>query len=206
MITLARRKEHTHEQIKTMAIEAVVMHLQHDNIETLSLRKVASLIGYVPSTLINIFGSYHYLLLAVSEQTLAQLANKLSLEMNDNPLLNIQQMATIYSEFALQNRRCFRLVFELSMPDDQPLPIAHLNLIKSLFGLVESQLLQYFPEADSQKIEMMSRVLWGAIHGLTSLALDGKLFEEQSCLQDMLISHVQSYIAGMSIKKEFTCY
>ena len=154
MITLARRKEHTHEQIKTMAIEAVVMHLQHDNIE----------------------------------------------------MLNIQQMATIYSEFALQNRRCFRLVFELSMPDDQPLPIAHLSLIKSLFGLVESQLLQYFPKADSQKIEMMSRVLWGAIHGLTSLALDGKLFEEQSCLQDMLISHVQSYIAGMSIKKEFTCY
>lgn len=188
-----------------MAIDAVVMHLQHDNIETLSLRKVASHIGYVPSTLINIFGSYHYLLLAVSEQTLAQLAFKLSLKMHDDPLLNIEQMAILYSEFAQQHRRCFRLVFELSMPDDQPLPVAHLTLIKSLFILVESQLVQYFSAANKQHIEMMSRVLWGAIHGLTCLALDGKLFEEQSCLQDMLISHVQSYIAGMSIKKEFTC-
>jgi hypothetical protein len=33
------------------------------------------------------------------------------------------------------------------------------------------------------------------------LSLDGKLFETQSCLQDMLTSHVNSYIDGMSIKR-----
>jgi AcrR family transcriptional regulator len=198
---VARRKEHTHEQIRHMAISAVVEHLQSHGVDNLSLRKVATTIGYVPSTLINIFGSYQYLLLAVSEQTLLQLAAQLQLIKPTTPKQTIEQMAIVYSQFALANRRCFRLVFELTMTDDQPLPAAHLRLIKSLFSDVESQLSQYFPSACEQEVEMMSRVLWGGIHGLTCLSLDGKLFETQSCLQDMLTSHVSSYIDGMSIKR-----
>lgn len=198
---MARRKEHTHEQIRHMAISAVVEHLQCHGVDNLSLRKVATTIGYVPSTLINIFGSYQYLLLAVSEQTLLQLAAQLQLIKPTTPTKTIEQMAIVYSQFALANRRCFRLVFELTMTDDQPLPAAHLGLIKSLFSDVESQLSQYFPSACEQEVEMMSRVLWGGIHGLTCLSLDGKLFETQSCLQDMLTSHVNSYIDGVSIKR-----
>jgi len=198
---VARRKEHTHEQIRHMAISAVVEHLQCHGVDHLSLRKVAATIGYVPSTLINIFGSYQYLLLAVSEQTLLQLAAQLQVIKPTTPKQTIEQMALVYSQFALANRRCFRLVFELTMTDDQPLPAALLGLIKSLFSDVESQLSQYFPLACEQEVETMSRVLWGGIHGLTCLSLDGKLFETQSCLQDMLTSHVSSYIDGMSIKR-----
>ena len=198
---MARRKEHTHEQIRHMAISAVVERLQCHGVDHLSLRKVAATIGYVPSTLINIFGSYQYLLLAVSEQTLLQLAAQLQVIKPTTPKQTIEQMALVYSQFAFANRRCFRLVFELTMTDDQPLPAALLGLIKSLFSDVESQLSQYFPLACEQEVETMSRVLWGGIHGLTCLSLDGKLFETQSCLQDMLMSHVSSYIDGMSIKR-----
>lgn len=200
---MARRKEHTHEQIKQMAIAAVVQHLQHDSIHSLSLRKVAAEIGYVPSTLINIFGSYQYLLLAVSEHTLVSLSAVLQGLTTQQPLLNIQDMAVRYSDFALQHKSCFRLVFELSMPNEQPLPVNHSALVKSLFALVESQLRLCIADISDQKVELMSRVLWGGIHGLTCLALDGKLFVTHSDLQAMLCSHVQGYIAGMGINKEF---
>jgi AcrR family transcriptional regulator len=128
---VARRKEHTHEQIRHIAISAVVEHLQYDGIDNLSLRKVATTIGYVPSTLINILGSYLYLLLAVSEQTLLQLVAQLQLIKPTTPKQTIEQMAIVYSQFALANRRCFRLVFELTMTDDLSLPAADLGLIKS---------------------------------------------------------------------------
>ncbi|MGI2172386.1 TetR/AcrR family transcriptional regulator [Shewanella sp. MF05960] len=200
---MARRKEHTHEQIKQMAIAAVVQYLQHDSIHSLSLRKVAAEIGYVPSTLINIFGSYQYLLLAVSEHTLVSLSAVLQGLTTQQPLLNIQDMAVRYSDFALQHKSCFRLVFELSMPNEQPLPVNHSALVKSLFALVESQLRLCIADISDQKVELMSRVLWGGIHGLTCLALDGKLFVTHSDLQAMLCSHVQGYIAGMGINKEF---
>ncbi|GGQ27912.1 TetR/AcrR family transcriptional regulator [Shewanella litoralis] len=199
---MARRKEHTHEQIKQMAIAAVVMHLQHDSIHSLSLRKVAAEIGYVPSTLINIFGNYQYLLLTVSEHTLVNLYAALQGLTTEQPLLNIQHMATRYSDFALQHKSCFRLVFELSLPDNQPLPANHSNLIKSLFSLVESQLRLCVADISDQQVELMSRVLWGGIHGLTCLALDGKLFNTHSDLQAMLHSHVQGYFAGMGINRE----
>ncbi|GGP49775.1 TetR family transcriptional regulator [Shewanella algicola] len=195
---MARRKEHTHEQIKHMAIEAVVMHLQHDNLHSLSLRKVASQIGYVPSTLINIFGSYQYLLLAVSEQTLVNLSAVLQGLTLQAPITNIQNMAMAYSDFALQHKSCFRLVFELTMPDDQPLPQNHTTIVKSLFALVESQLRSYCTNISEPQAELMSRVLWGGIHGLTTLALDEKLFATHNDLHTMLCSHVQGYIAGIS--------
>lgn len=195
---MARRKEHTHEQIKHMAIKAVVMHLQDDNLHSLSLRKVASQIGYVPSTLINIFGSYQYLLLAVSEQTLVNLSAALQGVTQQEPITNIKNMAMAYSDFALQHKSCFRLVFELTMPDDQPLPENHTMIVKSLFALVESQLRKCFTGINEAQAELMSRVLWGGIHGLTSLALDGKLFATHHDLHAMLCSHVQGYIAGIS--------
>lgn len=39
---MARRKEHSHEQIKQMAIAAVLLHLQQDSLHGLSLRKIAA--------------------------------------------------------------------------------------------------------------------------------------------------------------------
>ncbi|WP_445773867.1 TetR/AcrR family transcriptional regulator [Shewanella sp.] len=199
---MARRKEHSHEQIKQMAIAAVLLHLQQDSLHGLSLRKIAAQIGYVPSTLINIFGSYQYLLLAVSEHTLMNLSAILQEFTTQTPLANINNMAIAYSTFALEHKSCFRLVFELSMPDDQPLPVNHLTLIKSLFALVECQLRLCAPSMSDQDIEVMSRVLWGGIHGLTCLALDGKLFVTHSDLHAMLTSHVKGYINGMGIHRD----
>lgn len=75
---MARRKEHSHDEIRAMAIQAATELLTEQGVVGLSLRKVASQIGYVPSTLINIFGSYNYLLLAVSESTLRALHDRLA--------------------------------------------------------------------------------------------------------------------------------
>jgi len=49
---MARRKEHSHDEIRAMAIEAAMALLQQQGTQELSLRKIASQIGYVPSTLI----------------------------------------------------------------------------------------------------------------------------------------------------------
>ena len=203
---MARRKEHTHAQIRQMAIDAVVVHLQSDSLNNLSLRKVATQIGYVPSTLINIFGSYQYLLLAVSEQTLTQLYQILVKIAQDDPTETIVAMAIGYSQFAKQQPQCFRLMFELVMPDDMPLPDEQALRIQALFQLIDIQLLKRFPASTRPQRELMSRVIWSGIHGLTMLALDDKLFAEQVSLSAMLTSQVQHYLIGIETKKELICF
>ena len=230
---MARRKEHTHEEIHDMAIKSVMDHLQTAKLESLSLRKVATQIGYAPSTLINIFGSYQQLLLSVSERvltdlyqhlsapihlsegvtpTLAQTVNNTSAQQlagdnNDaDAHKSIEVMAHRYFQFANDHRACFKLVFELSAPDGVELSSKHQLAIDRLFNLIAAQLKVFFATANQADIILMSRVLWGGIHGLTCLAIDGKLFTDQAALPAMLSSHVDGYLLGMTQKKDFSCY
>ncbi|WP_144211896.1 TetR/AcrR family transcriptional regulator [Shewanella donghaensis] len=227
---MARRKEHTHAQLHDMAINTVMAYLQTSTLASLSLRKVATTIGYAPSTLINIFGSYQQLLLSVSETVLEDLYSLLETALEtelrsstsptdplheqtdcykDQPLQGatkaIEVLAQQYSQFALSNPACFKLVFELSTPEDMALSSSHQATIDKLFQLVALELSRLFPRAIEQDIELMSRVLWGGIHGLTCLSLDGKLFSDTTQLPKMLTSHIQGYLSGMAKNKDVSC-
>ncbi|OBT04282.1 hypothetical protein A9267_18510 [Shewanella sp. UCD-FRSSP16_17] len=206
---MARRKEHTHEEINEMAIVAVMEYLQAASLDGLSLRKVASQIGYAPSTLINIYGSYQQLLLRVSERVLVNLYQHLA-DLNvdcsqDEPINIIEAMAHGYCQFAFEHKAGFKLVFEISAPDNVSLSSSHQHAIDSLFGLISQQLKHVFAQVSEQQITLMSRVLWGGIHGLTCLAIDGKLFTTETELPTMLSSHVQGYILGMTKNKDAAC-
>ncbi|WP_153912872.1 TetR/AcrR family transcriptional regulator [Shewanella sp. TC10] len=215
---MARRKEHTHEEIHDMAIKSVMEYLQTAQLESLSLRKVATQIGYAPSTLINIFGSYQHLLLSVSEQVLTDLYQQLTVNMTDKTHVHnteahkaraieaIEIMAHSYFQFANDHSACFKLVFELSAPEGVELSSKHKLAIDTLFNLIVEQLNVLFAETNHEDIVLMSRVLWGGIHGLTCLAVDGKLFTEQAALPAMLSSHVRGYLAGMTQEKDSSCY
>ncbi len=215
---MARRKEHTHGEIHDMAIKSVMQYLHIASLESLSLRKVATDIGYAPSTLINIFGSYQQLLLSVSEQVLIDLFEHLTsstsdeINHNHSPIhateqaqASIELMAHRYYQFANEHRVCFKLVFELSAPEGVSLSSNHQQTIDTLFSLVSEQLTALFPKADHAEIIMMSRVLWGGIHGLTCLGIDGKLFTDQTALPAMLSSHVHGYLLGMTQEKDLSC-
>lgn len=158
---MARRKEHSHDEIRTMAIQAATELLTELGVVGLSLRKVASQIGYVPSTLINIFGSYNYLLLAVSESTLRALHDRLAGVCAVDSLRKIIAMAWEYSQFAHEQRQAFKLVFELQLLDSEPLPQSQGQLIAGLFTLIERELAQLFSDVTPEQHLSMSRVLWG---------------------------------------------
>ncbi|MCH1930476.1 TetR/AcrR family transcriptional regulator [Shewanella sp. A25] len=202
---MARRKEHSHDEIRAMAITAATELLVEQGVIGLSLRKVASKIGYVPSTLINIFGSYQFLLLAVSEQTLLALHEHLAKIKGDLGIARIQAMARAYSEFAHANRQCFKLVFELQLSDVEVPPMSHSELISGLFGLVERELTHVFPQLSPAQQLCMSRVLWGGIHGLTALSLDNKLFADKLSLTALLDNHVTGYLQGVGFQGEAQC-
>lgn len=203
---MARRKEHSHDEIRAMAIQAATELLTEQGVVGLSLRKVASQIGYVPSTLINIFGSYNYLLLAVSEATLRALYGRLAAVSVASGVGKIIAMASEYSLFSHEQRQCFKLVFELQLLDSEPLPESQGQWIARLFSLIEQEVAQLFPEMAAERHLSMSRVLWGGIHGLTMLSLDNKLFAQTLSLRDLLESHVQAYLQGMGYQRELSCY
>jgi AcrR family transcriptional regulator len=73
---MARRNDHTREELVSLTLKTVKEFLGSHSYHELSLRKIATMIGYVPSTLVNVFGNYNLLLLHVVAQTLDELSSE----------------------------------------------------------------------------------------------------------------------------------
>ena len=175
---MARRKDHTHEEIRTLAVGILMEHLQSFPPETLSLRKVAQRVGYSPATLINVFGSYDQLLLAANAQTLDQLSARLNNAQTRHPggLEQLLAFAEAYLEFAHQHRYQWQLLFQHRMPDGETVPHWQQQRIDSLFAAIENALSQLAPAAPEAELQLASRTIWASVHGICALALDDKLF------------------------------
>lgn len=99
---MARRNDHTREELVALTLDRVKQFLDTHSYHELSLRKVATMIGYVPSTLVNVFGNYNLLLLHVVAQTLDELAQEAqqAVKSTTYPKDALYQLAYCYHDFA----------------------------------------------------------------------------------------------------------
>ncbi|MCH2041072.1 MAG: TetR/AcrR family transcriptional regulator [Saccharospirillaceae bacterium] len=213
---MARRKDHTHEQIQALAIAALQQHLAEQPLGNMSLRKLARRIGYSPGTLINVFGSYDQLLLSVNAATLDSLSARLTLksdsEKNDHkqtgnkphkndqqPLTRLLAYGQSYLQFAEQNRYLWQLLFEHRLPEDEEVPDWQQQRIDGLFRTVEQALTEVAPQTDVAAVQQAARTIWASVHGVCSLSLDDKLFADS--LTDagaMVESLIRNYVMAWS--------
>jgi len=197
---MARRKDHTPEELKELVLNTVIDSLQTAPASQLSLRKVAKMVGYSPGTLINLFGSYDYLLLAVNGQTLdlifKQLKNAMEKEVNTEEQLT--QFALTYLQFAKLHPFQWLILFEHHLPHDAEIPEWQLERINRLFNLIETALKEIAPNASENDIQQTSRTIWAAVHGICLLEVDDKLFADKSLnakemIRQLLVNYFNSW-------------
>ncbi len=193
---MARRKDHTHEELKQLALDAAIHHLREDSAQSLSLRKIAQAVGYSPGTLINIFGSYDHLLLSVNAITLDQLANRLKQTTGEDqlsPMNQLQTFARHYLEFCQQHPYQWQLLFEHQLPGGETIPQWQQQRIDRLFAILEQALAILAPAAGAQALHEASRTIWASVHGICTLSIEDKLFADPSLdghkMAQSLINH-----------------
>ncbi|RZR30584.1 TetR/AcrR family transcriptional regulator [Vibrio vulnificus] len=177
---MARRNDHTREELIALTLETVKEFLAEHSYHELSLRKLANMIGYVPSTLVNVFGSYNLLLLHAVAQTLDELsleAMKVVQDSNDKKQA-LAELAYCYHDFALQHSHRWRLIFEHNM-NGAELPEWQAKRIDNMTGMLEALLQQLAPSRTPTEVLQASRVLWSGVHGITLLSVDDKFFSSE---------------------------
>ncbi len=177
---MARRNDHTREELVNLTLVTVKDFLEENSYHELSLRKIANMIGYVPSTLVNIFGNYNLLLLHAVAQTLDELSQA-SLEATSNSKdahETLFELAYCYHDFAQKHPYRWQLVFEHSM-NGAELPEWHAKRIDGMTGMLESLLAQLAPHRTESEVIQASRVLWSGVHGITLLSVDDKFFSSE---------------------------
>ncbi|MDC0611343.1 WHG domain-containing protein [Vibrio sp.] len=174
---MARRNDHTREELINLTLTKVQEFLADHSYHELSLRKIANMIGYVPSTLVNIFGSYNLLLLHAVAQTLDELALEAKSvvcpsESSEDALI---QLAHCYHNFALRHPYRWQLIFEHNM-NGEDLPSWQTERISTMTGMLETLLKLLGPDHTEEEVLTASRVLWAGVHGITLLSVDDKFF------------------------------
>jgi len=175
---MARRKDHSPEELKALVMASVLEYLQTQSANTLSLRQIAKMVGYSPGTLINLFGSYAHLLLAVNACTLDQISLRLEEKLIAAKTLEAQQQLQLFAQeylaFAQQHLFQWRLLFEHRL--DEEVPDWQQQRINQLFEMIELRLIQLAPLAKPNELQQASRTIWASVHGICMLEVDNKIF------------------------------
>ncbi|WP_342608308.1 TetR-like C-terminal domain-containing protein [Vibrio tritonius] len=191
---MARRNDHTREELISLTLEAVNNFLEDHSYHDLSLRKIAGMIGYVPSTLVNVFGNYNLLLLHVVANTLDELSTQAQdvVSQCKDPEQALYQLAYCYHDFAQANPFRWQLIFEHNMNGDT-LPDWQSDRIDNMTGMLEGLLKVIAPQRSNYEILQASRVLWSGVHGITLLSVDDKFFAKEPIDGKELIENLLSH-------------
>lgn len=207
---MGRRNQHSAVEFDKLVFGQIETFLADSPADQLSLRKVATLIGYAPSTLVSVYGSYADLLLRINARTL-ELLNQQLTQVIDNknltPHEKLSALAMAYFDFATVHTHRWQLIFTLTMPtanhatDEMPLPQWIQSAIDYSFDLLVNCLEVLNPQKSLEQRQIASRVLWSGVHGITVLSLADKLFLNQHCDGEVLItSLVENMLLGWAGK------
>lgn len=193
---MARRNDHTREELISLTLDKVREFLDHNPHHDLSLRKVANMIGYVPSTLVNIFGNYNLLLLQAVAQTVDELKVEASnaIRSTTDPEEALYKLAYCYHDFAKAHPHRWQLIFQHTMNGEE-LPQWQVERIDNMTGMLEQLMMQLSPSKSTEQAVEASRVLWAGVHGITLLSVDDMFFTTSPIDGKALISNlISSYL------------
>jgi AcrR family transcriptional regulator len=181
---MARRNDHSREEIQHMAIQAAIAILSREGVQGLSTRKVAAAIGYTVGTLYLVFKNLDELILYVNAATLDELhkAMQVALAKHADPKLQLLLMAQAYLNYARGHFARWSLMFTHHLPADVPLPLRQIN-----------------PTLGPQAYQQATHVLWSSVHGVCELGLNDKLsLAGEIRAEELINALVQNYLKGFT--------
>ncbi len=203
---MGRRSQHSPEVLREMILDAAEAIVAEGGLTLLSAREIAKRIEYSPGTLYNIFQNLDDVVVSVEGRILDNLARSLreadSTAADQSPREHLMALTRAYVAFTHANSRLWNVLFEHRLPDGQDLPEWYMEKLATLLALIEQALTPYFRAADVQARARAARVLWSAVHGITSLSTSGKLMIVTSeAAARMAEDLVSVYLKGLEAER-----
>jgi AcrR family transcriptional regulator len=194
---MARRSDHSREEIKDMALAACESLIGTGGLKDLSTRKVASEIGYTSGTLYQVFKNFDDMIMQLNARTLSRLQSSMMQAQRFSAHKRLSEYGHLYVNFANKQPELWHLLFEHRPANPESRPDKLINNIDALFNLVNQALGELKPNSASDDVLLASHTLWSSIHGITELMLQNKLYEG-NCekAQDAVECLITHFLAG----------
>lgn len=178
---IAERKEKQKAEIRQQILDASMKLFTEQGFEHVSMRRIAELIEYSPTTLYLYFKDKNEIFYSLHEIGFAKL-NEINRNLSaiKNPLMRLHKMGENYVDFGMQNPEFYDVMFIMRAPMevlehrdeacgwDQG--NAALNALKSV--LQECMDKGFIVKGS---VEASAMAIWGMVHGLVSLAIRDRM-------------------------------
>jgi AcrR family transcriptional regulator len=198
---MARRSDHSREEIREMALSAAEQIVVEQGFKGLSARKIAAAIGYTVGTLYLVFQNLDDLILHINARTLDRLhARMTESRANSGDARDyLLRLGQVYIRFADADPHRWAMVFEHRFSEDRAVPAWYQEKITRMFALVEDGLEPLAKQRPQQEIVQAARALWGGVHGICILALTDNLGAAGiDSVQELAQSLISNYLEGFS--------
>ena len=173
------RKNYHHGDLKNALIKAGVEILAKEGVDGLSLRKVAQKAGVSHSAPYSHFPDKQSLIAAIStegfNQLYAELDAAISSHAND-PKRQLLEGMRAYIRFGMENADTFKIMFSGVLEKEKEYP-SFVEISGETFQLVVGvvRACQDSGVLGATPPEMLAVAVWGQVHGIVSLALEGQI-------------------------------
>lgn len=170
---MARRSDHSREEIRQMALNAAEAIVAAEGYKGLSARKVASAIDYTVGTLYLVFENLEDIVLQVNGRTLDALYEWLRARRakDADARDSLLALADAYIAYAETETPRWNMLFEYVAEQGNELPDWYLVKLSKVFGLAEAALKPLANHRSELEIQQAARVLWAAVHGICTLKI-----------------------------------
>lgn len=203
---MGRRSVHTPDELRDLILKAATELIEQGGLSSLSAREIAKAIGYSPGTLYNVFENLDDVVLTIEARLLDKLTARLE-EAAQGCAANdrVSRLAQAYLRFTHENPKLWNLLFEHHLPADRKVPAWYQVKLDGLLAQLEEALAAHLEGFPAAEIKHAARVLWGGVHGITSLSTADKLTTITTQSAGPLIDDLlRNYLAGLAMRRAAT--
>lgn len=174
---MARTARHSKKELREMALQAARAAITDEGSRDLTARGVARRMGYSVGTIYNIFEGLEELVASLNAQTLDALHEALSqAPVTGRPEEDLHRLLDLYLEFIATHRSEWNMLFDERLPGAEGPPEWYLEKVRNVFSLLAPMMRPLFAPGEEAELGRAVRLLWIGLHGLWTLAADGKLY------------------------------
>lgn len=189
---MARRKDHTREDLTQLAIDAGRTLVVERGPTALTARNVAREIGYTPGTLYNLFENIDALAAAINIQSMGAFSGTLSgiLAHTVDATTRLRDISQAYLDFQRDEPHLWSLLF--AVPVDHHSEPYH-EAIHRIFDQVVEAILPI--SANPDEARKKAKVLWSTLHGICLLQQSGKLnVREDDSTEELVATFLNQFL------------
>ena len=169
---MARRKDHTREELTQLAVNCGRELVIADGTGALTARNVAKAIGYTPGTLYNLFDNIDGLAAAINCVTLNEFAETIAVIRagRDAPAKQLEKICLVYLKIQQYYPALWTLLFAT------PITIKSDSYHQAIHGVFDQVVETIRPLSSNKNTARQdAKIIWSTLHGICMLQQNGKL-------------------------------